>query len=128
MGVWRSYQWSPGAKPQVGVWQRSPQKLMTLCCENVLFCYGFKNDSDTCIHCLQVFNIKWKKSVWRQKSGRASNNTCPLGTKSGRQLPALPNQLRHECIFANILSRSESTFISTIIAGHYFISFHCHLP
>ena len=27
----------------------------------LLFCHGFKNDSDTCIHCLQVFNTKWKK-------------------------------------------------------------------
>jgi len=25
--------------------------------ENMLFCHGLKNDSDICIHCLQVFNM-----------------------------------------------------------------------
>ena len=32
-----------------------------------------------------------EKSIWRQKSGRANNNACPLGTKSG-QVTARPAQ------------------------------------
>jgi len=30
--------------------------------KNMLFCNGFKDDSDICIHCLQVFNMKWNKN------------------------------------------------------------------
>ena len=36
-------------------------------CENMLFCHGFKNDSNICIHWLQVFNMKWKEN---QSGGR----------------------------------------------------------
>jgi len=45
----------------------------------------FKNDSDICIHCLQVFNMKWKKN---QFGGRKviSNDACALGTESGRAI------------------------------------------
>jgi len=38
-----------------------------------------------------MFNTKWKeKSIWRQKSGTASNNACSLVIKVGGRLPALP--------------------------------------
>jgi len=32
-----------------------------------------------------------EKSIWRQKSGRAINIACPLGTKVHGRLPAAPN-------------------------------------
>jgi len=27
-----------------------------------------------------------EKSIWRQKSGRANNSACPLGTKNGQAI------------------------------------------
>ena len=41
------------------------------------------------------------KSTWWQKSGRESENGCPLGPKSG-QLPAMPNMLH-----AVVISRHD---------------------
>jgi len=45
---------------------RTPKKLMTLYCENVLF-YAWLYES----------NETEEKSNWRQKSGSASNSSCP---------------------------------------------------
>jgi len=63
-----------------------PQKLMTLF---VKICYSepvLRSTHDYINH----FNIKMEeKSTWMKKSGRASNNICQLGTKSGWRLLAL---------------------------------------
>ena len=42
--------------------------------ENMMFCRGFKNDSDICIHYLQVCNMKWTKNQFegRKVVGQAT--------------------------------------------------------
>jgi len=52
----------PGAKlALVGSGGLRCQKLMAFLRKYAIL-HGFKNDSDICIHCLQVFNMKWKKN------------------------------------------------------------------
>ena len=49
-------QWGPGVKPMVGSGELCPPEADDTFCEKMLFCHSFKNDSNICIHCLQVFN------------------------------------------------------------------------
>jgi len=50
---------------------------LTTFCENILFCHGFENNSDICIHYLQVFNMK-NQIGGRKVVGQAK---IPIGHK-----------------------------------------------
>jgi len=90
MGVWGSC--PSGVR---GLW---PQKLTTLLCENVLFCHGFKNNIAVFAFIAYTY-VQYEvegKLTWRQKSARASNSVCPLGTKSVWGLSALFSRLHRQ--------------------------------
>jgi len=78
--------WGPCPQLDSDVWVwgiRTPEADDTFC-ENVQFCHAFKND--VAIFAFIPTSVQYKmeeKSIWMQKSGRTSNNACPLGTKSG---------------------------------------------
>ena len=61
--------------------------------ETMIFCHGFKNDIPVAIFLYSLptsvqYEMEEKKSIWRQKSGRASNSAaCLLGTKMGWPCP-----------------------------------------
>jgi len=62
---------------------QTPQKLTALFCENLLFCYGFKNGIAAF-----AFIAVGEKSIWRQKSGRANNNATDALT-NGLNSPSM---------------------------------------
>jgi len=75
------------------------QKLMTFC-ENMLFCHGFKIDSNICIYCLKRSprnrrKINMESEKWYDKQ------QCNNGQKVGGQLPVLPNRLCRQCLFGD---------------------------
>jgi len=64
----------------------------------MLFCHVLKM---TAIFIFIAYTISvqyemQEKITLDAESSRASNNACPLGTKSGRRLAALPNRLRRQ--------------------------------
>jgi len=93
--------WGPcpsGVQGQSPCWRLGLRlrKGTTLFHGHMLFFHGFKDDSDICIHCLHVFNTKWKKIQFgdRKVVGQwASDGACPLGTKKWAELP---NRLRRQ--------------------------------
>ena len=60
-----------------------------------------------------------EKSIWRQKSGRASNNTCPLGMQSGWATANTANRLRQQCMQ---ISLSGIVIVKTVIHGYKVIT------
>jgi len=67
---------------------------MTLFCENVLFCHGFKND--TAIFAFTEYtSVQYEmeeKINLGQKSGRAGSNACPLVVHWAQKVSALLNR------------------------------------
>ena len=79
MGVWR-----PCPSGIQGIQEALPsQKLMTLS-ENMLFCHGCKDDSDICIHCLQVFSMNTHTQLFYGPfSGTTRLSRCQKKSSSG---------------------------------------------
>jgi len=51
-----------------------------------------------------------------KKSDKASNNTCPLGTKRG--LPAKPNRLCRRWFYISVMSAYFVHFVTDFISAH----------
>jgi len=74
---WKGENGSLGAVPLLGSRVQSPwwgSEADGTFSENMLFCHGFENHSDICIHCLQLFSAKWKKNKFggRKVVGQAT--------------------------------------------------------
>ena len=102
-------QWGPWTNPLVEGLGALPQKVSILFLLKICYFVTLSRMKSQYLHSSPT-DIQYEmeeKSIWRQKSGRASNNTFHWAQNVGRQSPALPNKICCQCLMRLLMATSS---------------------